>query len=142
MARLSSASETADIVMACLLDWVAALAGAIGRRYKERHVVSCLGGDRAGANTHIGVRRLPFARPDGRSRSRYRREVLVRRCQGADGRGRARLDAELLENMLQMFLYRARADRQHRGDLAVGLAGRHQGENLALAAGHGQPDEM
>src|SRR5262245_25919949 len=42
--------------------------------------------------------------------------------EGASGRCRARLNAELSVNMLQMVVHRGRGDAKQRGDFAVALA--------------------
>ena len=44
--------------------------------------------------------------------------------------------------MLEMLLNSAGADCENRPDLGVGLAGRDQRQNLALASGHRQPGKM
>ena len=70
------------------------------------------------------------------------RSLIVNRRQGTDGRRSARLDTKLLENMLEVLLNGTGADRQNRGDLAVGFAGCDKGQNLTLALGYGQLRQM
>ena len=75
------------------------------------------------------MRRLPLS-------SRCR--AVARHRQGTDGCRRARFDAELLEDMLQMFLNGARADRKNGRDLGIGFSRGNQGQNLPFAFRHGQ----
>src|SRR5262249_25508319 len=54
--------------------------------------------------------------------------------EGAGGGGRARLDAELPQHVLEVLVDRAPADAQDRRDVAVGLALGNPGQDLGLAA--------
>src|SRR5437588_6434021 len=57
----------------------------------------------------------------------------LRDSEGARHRRRARLDAELLVDALQVLVHRARADFEDRADVAVGLAGGEPAQHVLLA---------
>src|SRR6185369_13026822 len=50
-------------------------------------------------------------------------------------RGRARLDAQLLIDVLKMLVHRARADAEDRADVAIGLAGGKPADHFPLPLG-------
>src|SRR4029078_9114802 len=55
--------------------------------------------------------------------------------QGPRDGGGARLDAELLVDVLQVLVHRARADAEDLADVAVGLAGGEPADHFPLAFG-------